>query len=153
MARIKLSLPPQLPFTCTLPIRITDLNYGAHLGNDKLLSLMHEARVQYFAHHGYTEVNAEGTSFIMGDCAIVYIREGFYGQTLRCELGAGDYTRVSFDLFYRFVIEGTEEVLAEAKTGLVCFDYDTHKVKSVPQTLRDRLGDATAQAQPEAQAE
>jgi acyl-CoA thioester hydrolase len=139
MARIKLSLPSVLPFNCTIPIRITDLNYGAHLGNDKVLSLIHEARVQFFAHFGYTEIDAEGTSFIMGDCAIVYMAEGFYGQTLRCEVGAGDFTRVSFDLFYRFVVVETGAILAEAKTGLVCFDYGTRKVNQVPDALKARL--------------
>lgn len=139
MARIKLSLPETLPFSCMLPIRVTDLNYGAHLGNDKLLGLMHEARVQYFAHYGYSETNAEGTSFIMGDCAIVYLTEGFYGQMLKCEVGVADFTRVSFDLLYRFTILESGKRLAEAKTCLVCFDYDTRKVQQVPAPLQARL--------------
>lgn len=144
MPRLKLSIPTSLPFSCVLPIRITDLNYGRHLGNDKLLSLMHEARAQYFASFGYAEDAAEGTSFIMGDCAILYKAEGFYGQVLRCEVGAGDYSRAAFDIYYRFIIDGEERLLAEAKTGLVCFDYTTRKVQSVPEPLRLRLGDACA---------
>ncbi len=144
MPRLKLSIPNSLPFSCELPIRITDLNYGRHLGNDKVLSLMHEARAQFFASFGYAEDAAEGTSFIMGDCAILYKSEGFYGQVLRCEVGAGDYTRAAFDIYYRFVIVGEERLLAEAKTGLVCFDYATRKVQSVPVALRARLGDALA---------
>lgn len=142
MARIQLSLPAELPFACELTIRVTDLNYGAHLGNDRLLGLIHEARYQYFEHYGYTELQAEGVSFIMGDCAIVYIKEGFHGQRLRCEVGVGDYARSSFDVFYRFTLVETGERFAEAKTGLVCFDYDTRKVKRVPEALRARLGDA-----------
>jgi acyl-CoA thioester hydrolase len=146
MPRIKLQLPAHLPFQCSLPIRITDLNYGRHLGNDKLLSLMHEARAQFFASFGYAEDDAEGTSFIMGDCVILYKAEGFYGQVLRCEVGAGDYSRAAFDIYYRFVIVGEEKVLAEAKTGLVCFDYSSRKVQPVPAALRARLGDVTAAA-------
>lgn len=142
MPRLKLQLPARLPFVCSLPIRITDLNYGGHLGNDKLLSIMHEARAQYFASYGYAEDNAEGTSFIMGDCMILYKAEGFYGQVLRCEVGAGDYSRAAFDIYYRFTIEGDGRLLAEAKTGLVCFNYDNRKVQPVPEALRLRLGDA-----------
>lgn len=148
MARIKLSIPHDLPFQCSLPIRITDLNYGRHLGNDKVLSLMHEARAQYFESFGYKEDDAEGTSFIMGDCAIMYKAEGFYGQTLRCEVGAGDYTSVAFDIYYRFFIEGEDKLLAEAKTGLVCFNYDNRKVESVPEALKLALGDVTASPLP-----
>lgn len=105
---------------------------------------MHEARAQYFESFGYKEDDAEGTSFIMGDCAIMYKAEGFYGQTLRCEVGAGDYTAVAFDIYYRFFIEGEEVILAEAKTGLVCFDYENRKVESVPDALKQKLGDVTA---------
>jgi acyl-CoA thioesterase FadM len=149
MPRLKLQLPARLPFVCSLPIRITDLNYGAHLGNDKLLSIMHEARAQYFASYGYAEDNAEGTSFIMGDCMILYKAEGFYGQVLRCEVGAGDYSRAAFDIYYRFTIEGDGKLLAEAKTGLVCFNYDNRKVQPVPEALRLRLGDACESLAPE----
>lgn len=144
MPRLKLQIPTSLPFTCRLPIRITDLNYGRHLGNDKLLSLMHEARAQFFESYGYAEDKAEGTSFIMGDCAILYKAEGFYGQVLRCEVGAGDYSRAAFDIYYRFTIEGEERLLAEGKTGLVCFDYGTRKVQPVPETLKLRLGNVCA---------
>jgi acyl-CoA thioesterase FadM len=136
MSRIKLTIPKHLPFTCRVPIRITDLNYGGHLGNDKVLTLLHEARALFFSHFGYAENAAEGTSFIMGDCAILYKAEGFYGQVLRCEVGAGDFTNVSFDIFYRLTIEGEEKLLAEAKTGLVCFDYAVRKVRPVPEALR-----------------
>ena len=80
MPRLKLSIPNSFPFSCELPIRITDLNYGRHLGNDKVLSLMHEARAQFFASFGYAEDAAEGTSFIMRECAILYKSEAFYAQ-------------------------------------------------------------------------
>jgi acyl-CoA thioester hydrolase len=144
MARIKLSLPEVFPFACELTIRVTDLNYGAHLGNDRLLGLIHEARYQFFLHYGYTELAAEGTSFIMGDCAIVYIMEGFHGQRLRCEVGVGDYANSSFDVLYRFTLAETGELFAEAKTGLVCFNYETRRVQRVPAALRARLGDVYA---------
>ncbi|MFM2376406.1 MAG: hypothetical protein RLZZ165_1503 [Bacteroidota bacterium] len=141
MPRIKLSVPKTLPFSCLLPIRITDLNYGRHLGNDSVLTLMHEARTQFFCSFGYGVNDAEGTGFLMGDCAIMYRAEGFYGQVLRCEVGAGDYSRASFDIFYRFTIVGEEKLLAEAKTGMVCYNYATRKVQPVPEALRVRLGD------------
>jgi hypothetical protein len=45
MPRLKLELPAGFPFRTTLTVRVTDLNYGNHLGNDALLGLLHEARV------------------------------------------------------------------------------------------------------------
>lgn len=86
-------------------------------------------------------MHAEGTSFIMGDSAISYKNEGFYGQVLKVEVGAGDYSRVAFDIYYRLTIEETGQLLAEAKTGLVCFNYDNRKVGPVPEALQSTLGD------------
>ena len=40
MARMTLALPARFPFTTEIEVRITDLNYGRHLGNDALLSLV-----------------------------------------------------------------------------------------------------------------
>ena len=46
MARVKLELPAQFNFRTNIPIRIQDLNYGNHVGNDAILSIMHEARLR-----------------------------------------------------------------------------------------------------------
>ncbi|RMF54479.1 MAG: thioesterase, partial [Calditrichaeota bacterium] len=43
MARLKLTLPEKFHFTTELSIRISDVNYANHLGNDAVLSLIHEA--------------------------------------------------------------------------------------------------------------
>ena len=47
MARIKIELPDNFPFTTSIPVRITDINYGGHVGNDTVLSIIHEARMQF----------------------------------------------------------------------------------------------------------
>lgn len=147
MSRIKLDIPGPLPFETTLKVRVTDLNYGGHLGNDAVLSLMHEARYQYFMHYGYTEMNAEGCGFLMGDCAIVYKSEGFYGQEILAQVGAGDYTRVAFDLYYRLLEKNTGKEMALAKTGLIAYDFDAKKVISTPAALKARLGSVDPQPQ------
>jgi len=149
MARIELDIPSHLPFVTRMPVRVTDLNYANHLSNDALLGMAHEARMRWFHHHGYTEIDAEGVSFIMADCAIVYKSEGFYGQELTVSVGVGDYSRVSFDIFYRFELEKKGKVVAEVKTGLVCFDYDARKVRSVPTALKEAFGDVRADESPQ----
>lgn len=143
MARIQLDLPAQLPFQHRVPIRITDLNYAGHLSNHQVLAICHEARMKFFQSHGYEELAAEGIGFIMTDTAIVFKAEGFFGQTVMVHVGAGDFQRVSLDLYYRLVIEGEEKVMAEVKTGMVGFDYETRKVKTIPARLRAKFGDPT----------
>jgi acyl-CoA thioester hydrolase len=148
MARIKIALPEQFDFTTTIPIRITDLNYGGHVGNDTILSIIHEARVQFLRHYGYSELDMAGVSLIMGDAAIEFKGEIFYGGSVRVSVGAAEFTRVGFDLFYKLesqagssspttIDTGQEKWLpvASAKTGMVCFDYSQKKVVSAPANL------------------
>ena len=47
MARVKLEVPSTFSFQTTIPIRITDVNYGGHVGNDSILSILHEIRIQF----------------------------------------------------------------------------------------------------------
>ena len=139
MPRVKVSLPASFGFAVTIPVRITDLNYGAHLGNDALLSLLHEARVQFLAHFGVAEVDpATQLGFIMADVAIEYKGEAFYGDVLHIGLAANDLNKYGFDIVYH-VKSQTGKEIARAKTGLLCFDYATRKLRSLPPELAAKL--------------
>lgn len=91
MARIKLALPEIFTFSCSIPVRITDMNYGGHAGNDTVLSLIHEARMQYLVHFGYTEMNLAGAGLIMSDVGIEFKKELFYGEQVIASVVAGDF--------------------------------------------------------------
>ena len=138
MARIKVALPDKFTFTTTIAIRITDINYGGHLGNDALLSILHEARMQFLLHHGYAELDVAGKSLIMADVAIEYKGEAFRGDVLTLELAAHDFTKYGFDIVYR-VTNQDQKLIAVAKTGMLCFDYATRKVISLPQEIASRF--------------
>lgn len=92
MDRIKVSLPGNYNFSTVIAIRITDLNYGGHVGNDVFLSLIHEARLQFLNHFGYSEMDFEGTGLIMADAAIEFKRELFYGNELKISVAATSLT-------------------------------------------------------------
>jgi acyl-CoA thioesterase FadM len=119
MSRIKLQLPESFLFQTEILVRIDDINYGNHLSNDAYLKYMHEARMRFFAHYGYSEMNLAGTSVIMGDTAIVFKQECFYGEKLKIEITASDFGARSFDLFYRFTKCETGALVCEAKIGMV----------------------------------
>lgn len=141
MSRIKIDLPTDFAFTSVMPVRITDLNYGNHVGNDTILSLIHEARVQYLHHLGFGELNFAGTGLIMADVGIEYKAELHYGDTVRASVAAGDFSRIGFDLYYKLEKEenGKTVLVAAAKTGMVCFDYEKKKVAMLPAAARQKL--------------
>ena len=70
MNRIKLSLPELFSFSINMQIRVTDLNYGGHVGNDTVLSLLQEARQQFLASKGFKELDIEGFVLIMADAVV-----------------------------------------------------------------------------------
>lgn len=136
MARIKLSLPQQFQFQTHLPIRITDINYGHHLANDALLGLMHEARLQYLHHYGYSEGDLGGAGLVITDVAINYKSQGFWGDIIRVNLAATDGHRYGFDFVYYMFNERSGKELARAKTGIASFDYEQQKLVSLPQQVK-----------------
>lgn len=141
MARVHIELPARSCFATEIGIRITDLNYGGHVGNDTFLAIIQEARVRFLKTVGYIHEGEGpgGLGLIMGDAAIVYKGEVRYGDTLVVEIAAGDYTTLGFDLFYRILRSSDQTIVAVAKTGLVGFDYRTGKVARVPKEVRERI--------------
>lgn len=135
MARIKLELPAHFPFSTALLVRITDANYGGHLGNDALLSLLHEARVRFLAHYGLSELNIEGLGIIMADSVIVYKSEAFPGEWLEIAVTAHDFNKYGCDFVYKVTERSSGREVARAKTGIVFFDYQTRSVQRTPQSF------------------
>ncbi len=140
MGRLTLILPKKFAFQTTLPVRISDINYGNHLANDRYLSYIHEARMQYLRSLGYEdELHVEGLALLVGDSAVIYKQEVFYGQTIQMEVVADDFGRVGFDFYFRITrLEDGQEV-ARAKTGMICLDYVAKKLMPVPQNLYQKL--------------
>ena len=133
MNRVKVNLPESFSFKTEIPLRITDINYGGHLGNDKILSLIQEARVRFLGELGYSETNVEGFGIIMLDAIVQYKSEGFYGDVILIEVDAGDFDKLGFDVFYRLSNKETGKEVALAKTGISIFDYQKRRIVPVPE--------------------
>ena len=140
MARVEIDLPETWRFAADLPIRVADLNYGNHLGNDRVLALAQEVRVQWLRSHGLGELDVGGAGIILADAAVVYRAEGRLGMVLRAELGVGEVRTRSVELLHRFTDLATGQEIARVKTGLLCFDYAARKVVHLTPALRRALG-------------
>ena len=138
MARIKVAIPTHTHFEASIPVRVTDLNYGNHLGNDALLSILHEARMQLLGHFGWSELSLAGASMIMADVAIEYKGEGFYGDILQIKLAFDDINKYGFDITYHVINQNGKEV-ARAKTGMLCFDYQNRKLMALPTEVKEKI--------------
>lgn len=141
MPRTKLVLPEHFSFTTEIPVRITDLNYGGHVGNDSILSLLHESREQFLRSHDYRELDLAGVGLIMSDVTIEFKNELFYGDLLRASVTASEFYRVGFDLYYKLEKKMDDKwvTVSTARTGMVCYDYKLKKLVAVPKEAMNRL--------------
>ena len=141
MARIKLDMDAtRLTFHTDLSVRITDINYGRHLGNDAMLGLLQEARLRFLAQAGFSEEDIGGVGMVMGDAVVQFKAVAFYGDELSVGVGLQDVERRTFDLVYRVVRKGDNAVVALAKTGMVAYDYRQNRLARVPDVFLEKMG-------------
>ena len=131
--RVKISLPERKEdFSCHYGVTIGDLNYGNHMGNDRFLSMAHEARLQLFDKLETSELNFYGTGLIMADSMVQYKAQAFRGDNLTVKIWVENTSSRYFDLIYGVLNQNGKEV-ARIKTGMIFYDYDNQKISSAPE--------------------
>ncbi|MBI1182831.1 thioesterase [bacterium] len=136
MPRIQINAPAFFQFKTQIQVRVTDLNYGNHLANDKVQAYLQQSRVEMLHQVGLSELNiGDNTSLIQGDAAIIYQSEGYLLNQIDIMLAVNDFGNSSFDVVYQLNNLSTSKPLALAKTRLVCFNYEERKVMPVPESF------------------
>lgn len=132
MPRIKLQPQPYYEYCHTLTVRVTDLNYGNHLGNHSLAAFIHEARVRVLGELNCTEFDlGDGkTGLVIGDIAINFLGEGFIFDTIQIESQIVELSKKSFRIAHRLTCDG--RLIGLAETGLVALNYETRRVTTLP---------------------
>lgn len=138
--RVKLKIPNFFHFETLLSIRVSDLNYGGHLGNDSFLTLAHESRVQFFKSINMTERDFFGSSLIMADSLVVYKSQGFLGDEINIKISVTNCRSHGFQLFYLFKKKNKVD-LAHIQTSMVFYDYNVEKILPFPQDFMNYLND------------
>lgn len=141
MSRSKLHFPEPTLFENSLTVRIQDINYGGHVGNDRILGFMHEVRLQWFNALGYSsEIGIEKQiGIIVTESIIQYKSEVFYGNKLQVSLSVNDISEVGMEIYYLLYNSTIDKVAAIGKTSVVFLDYDTRKITKIPVGFRSKL--------------
>ena len=139
MARERIDLPDNLPFRHSLSIRVTDINHGGHMGNERVLMYCQEARAAWLSSLGLSEGDVGGVGLVVADAAIRFRAEGFAGDLLDIDIGADAFHRRGCDLFYRLTRRTDQREIARARTAVICFDYDRRRPVSAPAKFLERL--------------
>ena len=139
MPRPHLNSLDHYPFATEFVVRVGDVNYGRHLGNDAAISLLHDARAQMFREFGCTELDLGDsvTGTVMTDLTVTYRAEAFLFDRLTVESGISEVARASFRVHHRMSRDDTEVALAEC--GIAAFDFSVRKLARFPEALLDQL--------------
>lgn len=125
-----------MTFTTALEVRIGDINYGQHLAHDRLIGLLHEARLRFLASLGASEQDFFTLGLIMKNLQVSYKNEAFYGEVLDFHLTVSKLAPVRFTLDYQVYCQA--RLIASASTEMVAFDYRRRKVQPLPAEFRAR---------------
>ena len=125
-------------FQTSIIVRIGDINYAGHMGNDRFLTLFQDARIQFLDSLGCSETDiGDGIGLVMSEAHVRYLKEVFLGDELVVELDVRDRSKSTFTVHYA-VRRGVDEV-ASGYTAIVCFDYKTKKIARMPDGFCQRL--------------
>jgi len=121
---------------------VLSYNIGEHVvGNDNILSIMHEIRVQFLKSVNYDEMNIEGAGLIMSDVAIEFKNELFYGDMIKASAAAGEFSKIGFEIFYKLEkeVNGKNISVVKAKTAMVCYNYELKKITALSEAAKKKL--------------
>jgi 4-hydroxybenzoyl-CoA thioesterase len=140
VSRVSIALPETFQFTTELPVLISQVNSGNHLGNDALISLMNEARVRFTRRQGFLENDvARGLTMVNADLAVLYQSEAHYGEVLVVSIAAVNFHRCGYDFVYRLTDKDSGRAIAQGKTAHILIDAEARKPISEPPGYFDPL--------------
>jgi len=127
-------------YSARYPVRVGDINYGGHLGNDKYLLLFHDARLAFLAALGATEKDiGGGTSLIMSEAHVRFQAEVFLGEELEVSVRPRDVQASRFTLDYEGTRGSDGARAASGSTVLAAFDYTRRRLARLPESFREAL--------------
>lgn len=110
-------------FTHTLTVRFRDLDALNHVNNSVYLTYLEETRIAYMAARQVGGLTNPEQGTILAHCEIDYRRPALLADTLRIELGIGSIRHSSFEFTYRVIRQADEQLIAQAMTVQVCYNY------------------------------
>ena len=141
MPRIKLMEQGNYKFQYRRKIHNEDLNYAGHLGNDRLITIIQEARIEMFKELGFTELDlGDGsTGIIIGDLVVNFRTEIFSGDELLIETSCGEVKKNSMRLFYRASRVDDGIPVSYVETGIMAFDYEKRAITKWPEVFLEKI--------------
>ncbi|MFI4956551.1 MAG: acyl-CoA thioesterase [Gammaproteobacteria bacterium] len=116
-------------------VRVTDLNYGNHVGVSQMSGMAHQARFAYLNSMGLSESDIGGVAIMVLESTICMKAESFLGDLLRFYV---EFQRVSKSqcVCNVFVFNLVKDVLvATVEDKIIAYDYQRRRPSALPETF------------------
>ena len=123
-------------FVHTERVRFRDMDPMGHVNNAVFLTYIESARVAFLQHLG-AATTLEDMSIIVARIEIDFRAPVGFGDEVDVSVRASRFGGKSFDLDYELRVGG--EVVAEAKSVLVAYDYGQGQAVELPDEWREKL--------------
>jgi acyl-CoA thioester hydrolase len=121
-------------------VRIGDINYGGHMGNDKSLLLFQDARIRFLESLGNSEKNiGSGCGIILSEAGVVFKKEVFLHDELAVDIAVKDVTSASFSLEFTVKRMQDQAVVMIGFTKQLSYNYEIRKVSRLPKEFLNKI--------------
>ncbi|WP_219861318.1 acyl-CoA thioesterase [Vreelandella piezotolerans] len=143
MERVSLDFPlAAVIHRHSLTVRVTDMNYGRHLGHDALVSLLHEARAKAFMALDLPEWDMHGYPSVVVDLAVQYQQQARFPDALVIETAVPEPEGKALTIYQRVIKADTGDVVATARVNKLLLDLAVGRPVAIPDALKQTLADA-----------
>lgn len=127
-------------YECDFIIRVADVNYGGHLGNDKVLLYFHEARIRYLGALLLSEQDIGNCiSIIQSEAFIKYLAEAFLGDKIKIYVYFNNFTKTRFYSHCEIIRKIDNITIATGYAILAGFDYKKRKLQRLPTSFIEKV--------------
>ena len=121
-------------------VRVSDINYGGHMGNDKALTVFHDARINFLQSFGFSEMNiGDNIGIILIEANIKYKAEVFLHDVLEVSVKLDKVEGIKWNLAYTAKRSSDSKVVFEGNTLMASFNYERKKISPIPRAFLDKV--------------
>lgn len=121
-------------FEIDISVRISDVNYGGHLGHAELIKITHQARLKFLLTNSLRENNIGGAGIIVKNLSVDYKGEAFFDETLNISIRIEEIGKVSCVFIYE-IIKNSEKPVAVVRETIVFMNYEKRRPVRVPEEI------------------
>ena len=121
-------------------VRVGDINYGGHMGNDKSLLIFHDARIRFLESLGYSEMFiGDNTGIIMSEAHVYFKKEVLLHDILSVDVSVSELSASSFTLSYHVFRQQDGAEVIHGSTKIIAYDYERKRVTRIPEVFLEKI--------------